>query len=73
MHEHLMDCFNKYEIIYKHQFGFQKGESTEHAVLELLYNIVPALETKDKTCSIFLHFAKVFNTLNHEPYDNLRK
>ena len=61
-----MDCFNKYEIIYKHQFGFQKGESTEHAVLDLLL-------TKDKTCSIFLHFAKVFNTVNHEPYDNLRK
>ena len=34
-----MDFFNKYEIIYKHHFGFWRGEFTEHAVLDLLYNI----------------------------------
>ena len=37
MHERLMDFFNKHEIIYKHQFGFQRGNSTKHAFLELLY------------------------------------
>ena len=65
MYEHLMDFFNKHEIIYKHQFGFQKGKSTEHAVLDLLFNIVSALETKDKACSVFLDFAKAFDTVNH--------
>ena len=38
---------------------------TEHAVLDLLYNIVLALETIDKACSIFLDFAKAFDILNH--------
>ena len=33
--ECLMDFLNKHEIIYKHQFGFQWGKSTEHAVLDL--------------------------------------
>ena len=66
IHEHLMGLFNKHEIIYKHQFGFQRGKSTEHAVRNLLYNIVSALETKDKTCSIFLDFAKAFDTVSHD-------
>ena len=61
-----MDFFNKHEITYKHQFGFQRGKSTEHAVLDLFYNIVSALETKDKACSIFLDFAKAFYTVNHD-------
>ena len=61
-----MDFHNEHEIIYKCQFGFQRGKSTEHAVLELLYNIVSVLETKDKACSIFLDFAKAFDTMNHD-------
>ena len=66
IHERLVDFFNKHEIIYKHQFGFQRRKSTEHAVLDLLYNIVSALETKNKACSIFLDFAKAFDTVNHD-------
>ena len=42
IHEHLMDLFNKHEVIYKHQFGFQWEKSTEHAVLDLLYNSISA-------------------------------
>ena len=66
IHEHLTGHFNKHEIIYKHQFGFQREKSTEHAVCNLLCNIVSALETKDKACSIFLDFAKAFDTVSHD-------
>ena len=66
IHEHLMGLFNKHEIIYKHQSDFQRGKSTEHAARNLLYNIVSALETKDKACSIFLDFAKAFDTVSHD-------
>ena len=30
----------KHEIIYKNQFGFQKGKSTEHAILDLYTNLL---------------------------------
>ena len=66
IHKRLMDFFHKYEIIYKHKFGFQRGKSTEHAVLDLLYNIVSAMETKDKARSICPDFAKAFDTVNHD-------
>ena len=61
-----MGFFNKYEILHKYQFGFQRGKSTEHAVLDLLHNEISALETKDKTCLIFLDFEKAFDTANHD-------
>ena len=51
---------------FKHQNGFQRGKSTESAVLDFLFNKISALETKDKTCSISLDFAKALDTVNHD-------
>ena len=50
--------------IHKHQFGFQKGKSTEHAILDIYVSILTGLEKKQKVCCIFLDFA--FDTVNHE-------
>lgn len=63
-----MNFFDKHNIIimHKHKFGFQKGKSTEHVKLDIYTTIINALETKDKSCCIFLDFAKVFATVNHE-------
>ena len=58
IHEHLIDFFNKHEIIYKHKFGFQRGKSTEDAVFDLLYNIVPALERKTRLVQFFKIFQR---------------
>ena len=35
MHKRLSDYLNKYNILFDHQFGFQKRKSTEHAALDL--------------------------------------
>ena len=56
----------KHEIIYKNQFGFQNGKSTEHAILDLYTNLLQAIEKHHKTSCIFLDFAKAFDTLNHD-------
>ena len=55
----------KLEIIYKNQFGFQKGKSTEHAILDLYTNLLQAIEKQHKTSCIFLDFVKAFDTVNH--------
>ena len=65
MHARLMDFINKHDVIFKHQHGFQKGKSTEHAILDLYFNIT-ANEKQEKSACIFLDFAKVFDTVNHE-------
>ena len=66
MHKRITSFLEKHELLFKHQYGFQKGKSTEHAILDLHSNIIKAIEKKEKTCLIFLDFAKAFDTINHE-------
>ena len=46
--------------------GFQKVKSTEHAILGLYKNLVEGIEKKEKTCAVFLDFAKALDTVNHK-------
>ena len=55
----------KYKFLYEHQFGFQKGKSTEHAILDLCPNLIKAIQNYEKPSCIFLDFAKAFDTVNH--------
>ena len=41
-------------------YGFQKGKSTEHAILDLYKNVVETIEKKEKAC------VKAFDTVNHK-------
>ena len=65
MYRRLIDFINKNELLFQHQFGFQKGKSTKHAILDLYYNI-KGIENQEKTPCIFLDFAEAFDTVNHE-------
>ena len=53
------------KIIYEHQFGFQKNKSITLAVLDLYSEILKTLEKQEYACSVFLDFAKVFDTVDH--------
>ena len=66
MYNRLFDFIEVNNILYKNQCGFQRGKSTEHAVLDLYANILQAMESKEKTSCIILDFPKAFDTLNHE-------
>ena len=61
----LMNFFDKHNIIHKHQFVFQDGKSTEHAILDIYTSIIVSL-AKDKTCCIFSDFTKAFDNVNHD-------
>ena len=66
MYTRVMSFIQKYNILYKNQFGFQKGMSTEFAINALVDNIVQCLENKETGYCIFLDFAKAFDTVNHQ-------
>ena len=55
---------DKNKIIFEHQYGFQKGKSTVHAVLDLINNITESLDKGLITAVVFLDFAKAFDTVN---------
>ena len=56
----------KHNIIYEHQFGFQRNKSTSLAILDVHAKIIEAIENKQLACSVFLDFAKAFDTVNHD-------
>lgn len=61
-----MEFVNNHDIKFKHQYGFQKGKLTEHAIMDLYSTIIRSIEKNEKAASILLGFAKVFNTANNE-------
>ena len=66
MHRRLMLFLNKNEILFPHQFGFQRNKTICQAILDIYTKLIDALENNEISCSIFLDFAKAFDTVNHE-------
>ena len=55
----------KHDMFYSSQYGFKKGSSTEHAVIELQNKISTNLNNRLLTAGIFLDLSKAFDTLDH--------
>ena len=53
-------------FLYCKQFGFQKGHSPEHAVLQLVEQINQSFEKNEFTLGVFLHLSKAFDTVDHQ-------
>ena len=65
MYNRLSLFFQQQKILYKKQFGFQKGKSTELALIDLVANVISSLEKGETPCAVFLDFAKAFDTVDH--------
>ena len=66
MYNRLIDYINENKLLYKYQFGFQKGKSTYMAVLTLVDKISEALDNGDYVIGVFLDFSKAFDTVDHD-------
>lgn len=62
----LVEFFDRYDAITDRQFGFKKNISTEHAVLDLIKEIVLNLDKSKKCMAVFLDLAKAFDTVSHQ-------
>ena len=61
-----MIFLEKHNILYRYQFGFRKGHSTEQAIFEITDTLKQAMDKKLVTCGVFLDFSKAFDTVNHK-------
>lgn len=66
MYARVNNFLEKNNVIFKHQFGFQKNKSTSLAILDVTTKLLNAIENKQFSCCIFLDFAKAFDTVDHE-------
>ena len=62
----MISLINKQRILSKHQFGFRKNHSTDHAIIELTDSITKAIDEGKYTIGIFLDLSKAFDTVNHQ-------
>ena len=53
-------------LLYKHQYGFLKGKSTEHNLLHLTNKIGEALNDNKFCIGIFLDLKKAFDVVSHQ-------
>ena len=58
--------FNENQLLYQSQYGFRKGHSTEHAVLELVDHIYSKIDNGESPISIFVDLTKAFDCLDHK-------
>ena len=53
-------------LLYKKQFGFQRNNSTEHAILQLTRDITSSFEKVEYTFGVFIDLSKAFDTVDHQ-------
>ncbi len=65
MYKRLISFLNTHNILYNYQFGFRENHSTSLALIEIVDNILKAMEEGKLVAGIFLDLSKVFDTIDH--------
>ena len=61
----MTDFIDSNQIIYKYQFVFRQGHSTQQAIISLVEKITRSLNSRDIVIGIFLDLKKAFDTVDH--------
>ena len=65
MYNRLYKNLTKNNLLFEKQFGFRKGHSTEHALIELVNRIYNSFKENKYTLAVFIDLSKAFGTVNY--------
>ena len=65
MYNRLYKHLSNLKMLYPKQFGFQKGHSTDHALLQLADQIYESFERNEYTIGVFIDLSKAFDTADY--------
>ena len=66
MYNRLYKYLTENNLLYCKQFGFQKGHSPEHAILQLVEQINQSSEKNEFTLGVLVDLSKTFDTIDHQ-------
>ena len=66
MYDRLYSYLTENKILFKKQFGFRSGHSTDHAFLELIDQICECFDEKKYFLGLFVDLSIAFDTENHK-------
>lgn len=61
----ILEFYDKYDVLYKYQYGFRKGCSTSTAIVELVDFLIENIDKKCIVGGLFIDLKKAFDTLDH--------
>ena len=66
MYNKLYSYLTENNILFNLQFGFRNKHSTEHAIIELVDNILNGFSEDKYTLGVFIDLSKAFDTVDHQ-------
>ena len=65
MYNRLYQYLTEIKIFYPKQFGFRTGHSNEHAIVQLVDQILESFEHNKYSLGVFIDLSKDFDTVDH--------
>ena len=66
VHSQLNTHLYQLDFLYRHQYGFRRGHSTEQAITQLNNWVLESMDEGNVTGLLFVDISKAFDSLNHK-------
>ena len=65
MYNRVYNYLNDNNLLFRKQFGFRKGHSTDHALIKLIDSIYDSFNQNKYTLGVFIDLSKAFDIVDH--------
>ena len=62
----LTSYIKKHELLYSSLYGFRKGHSSQHAILDIFNDIQTNMKQRLLSCGVFIDLKRAFDTIDHD-------